>query len=461
MSIYRGLRNLALPPARSDLIAYTFYTMKTFHIRGRYPLVSIVGRVNTGKSTLFNALIGKPLAIADDTPGLTRGGLRKTIHHNHFTFELLDTGGLFPPHEDDVFPHVRKHIEHAVQESDLILFLVDLKSGLTPYDEEIGRWLRTLSKDVILVANKADIKNPDPYPFFTLGFGEPILVSASHREGIEDLKDQIVAHLQTQGISPDIGKPSLQIRVALLGKPNTGKSSLLNRLAGREITVVSSIPGTTRDAVDVEVDDSVFVDTAGILRRYPDEASYWASLRSQSSIRFAEVAVVLLDLNQGITRVDRNILRMVIEEGRALVVGLSKSDLIPSKKRTPIFQEIRQTLSFVDFAPFLFVSAETGENVDYLKKIIRVVHHQWKRRIPHEDLVHTLDTLLSETTPPSRVYRYVQVKRKPPTIMLVVDQPWPDSFIKFVERRLRDQLGLMGTPLRFVQRKKTRRKVQR
>ena len=245
-----------------------------------------------------------------------------------------------------------------------------------------------------------------------------------------------------------------RIRVALLGKPNTGKSSLLNRLAGREITVVSDVPGTTRDAVDVEVEDFVFVDTAGILRRYPDEVSYWASLRSEGSLRYAEVAAVLLDLSQGITRVDRNILRMVVEEGRGLVVVLSKSDLIPAKKRTEVFQGIRDALPFVDFAPFLFVSAKTGENVEYLKKILRTVHREWKRRIPHGELVSAMDAVLDEYHPPTRVFRYVQVKRKPPTILLVVENPWPESYLRFVERRLRDRLGLVGTPIRFVQRRK-------
>ncbi len=435
--------------------------MRTFQIRGSHPLVSIVGRVNTGKSSLFNALIGKPLALVDATPGLTRGGLRKTLQHEGVTFELLDTGGLFPPAEDEVFAVVRRHIEQAVRESDLVIFLVDLKTGLTPYDEEIAQWLKELGKDVLLVANKADIKDPDPYEFFALGFGEPLMISAAHRQGLWELKDAIVARLRARGKVQEGEAVSSRIRVALLGKPNTGKSSLLNRIAGREITVVSPVPGTTRDAVDVEVEDFVFVDTAGILRRYPDEASYWASLRSESSLRYAEVAVVLLDLSQGITRVDRNILRMVVEEGRALVVGLSKADLIPFRKRTEVFQGIRDALPFVDFAPFLFVSARTGENVDYLKKVIRTVHAQWRRRIPHEELVAALDEILEQTTPPSGVYRYVQVKRKPPTVMLVVDQPWPESFLKFVERRLRDRLGLVGTPIRFVQRRKADLKARR
>ena len=424
-------------------------------IRGKHPLVVIVGRVNTGKSSLFNALVGKPLALVDRTPGVTRGGLRKTLRHEGYVFELLDTGGLYPPEEDEVFEKVKGHIAQAVQESDLVIFLVDLKAGLHPRDTEIAQWLRELGKDVLLVANKADIKNPDPYEFFALGFGEPLPVSAAHREGLLELKDRIVERLAARGYAPvEEDEEEQRIRVALLGKPNTGKSSLLNRLAGREITVVSDVPGTTRDAVDVEVEDFVFVDTAGILRRYPDEVSYWASLRSEGSLRYAEVAAVLLDLSQGITRVDRNILRMVVEEGRGLVVVLSKSDLIPAKKRTEVFQGIREALPFVDFAPFLFVSAKTGENVEYLKKILRTVHREWKRRIPHGELVSAMDAVLDEYHPPTRVFRYVQVKRKPPTILLVVENPWPESYLRFVERRLRDRLGLVGTPIRFVQRRK-------
>lgn len=424
-------------------------------IRGKLPLVVIVGRVNVGKSSLFNALVGKPLALVDRTPGVTRGGLRKTLHHEGYAFELMDTGGLYPPEEDEVFEKVKRHIEQAVRESDLVLFLVDLKAGLHPRDAEIAQWLRELGKDVILVANKADIKNPDPYEFFALGYGEPLLVSAAHREGLLELKDRIVDRLAEKGYRTLEEEDSSRIRVALLGKPNTGKSSLLNRIAGREITVVSDVPGTTRDAVDVEVEDFVFVDTAGILRRYPDEVSYWASLRSESSLRFAEVAVVLLDLTQGVTRVDRNILRMVVEEGRGLVVGLSKSDLIPSKERTAVFQGIKDALPFVDFAPFLFVSAKTGENVEYLKKLIRTVHREWKRRIPHPELVRALDEILDEYHPPTRAFRYAQVGRKPPTILIVVENPWPESYLRFVERRLRDRLGLVGTPIRFVQKRKS------
>jgi len=424
-------------------------------IRGKHPLVVIVGRVNTGKSSLFNALVGKPLALVDRTPGVTRGGLRKTLWHEGYGFELLDTGGLYPPEEDEVFEAVKVHITQAVKESEVVIFLVDLKTGLHPQDTEIAQWLRELGKDVILVANKADIKAADPYEFFALGFGEPLLVSATHREGLLELKDRIVAHLAARGYAPGgEEEEEPRIRVTLLGKPNTGKSSLLNRLAGREITVVSDVPGTTRDAVDVEVEDFVFVDTAGILRHYPDEISYWASLRSEGSLRYAEVAAVLLDLSQGITRVDRNILRMVVEEGRGLVVVLSKSDLIPAPKRTEIFQNIREALPFVDFAPFLFVSAKTGENVEYFKKILRTVHRAWKRRIPHGELVSAMDAVLDEYHPPTRVFRYVQVKRKPPTILLVVENPWPESYLRFVERGLRERLGLVGTPIRFVQRRK-------
>ena len=427
----------------------------------RLPKVVIVGKVNAGKSTLFNRLVRKPLAVTAATPGVTRDRLRKPVSWGGVTFELVDTGGLYPPHEDEIFERVVRHIEHEVKEADLVLFLVDLKEGLTPYDEEIGRWLRRTGRPVLLVANKADVKRKDPLEFLKLGFGEPLEISAEHNRGITHLLDTIVETLERQGTAPGPEEtPSREdlIRVSILGKPNVGKSSLLNALVGREISVISEVPGTTRDAVDFVHEPFLFVDTAGLKRRYRDELEYFAAVRTERSLHFAEVVIVVLDITQPITRMDKRIIGLAVEEGKGVVIALNKADLLSSKERREKFPEVQRELDFVEWAPKLFTSAKTGEGLDYLKDVLVRVHQERKKRIPKRDLLAFWDEVLEQYTPPARVSRFAALHWEPPEFLIeTVDRDMPGHFVRFLEKKLRERFGFWGVPIRWTLRRKRKR----
>lgn len=419
-------------------------------MENRLPMVAIVGRVNVGKSTLFNRLIGKPLAVVDRRPGVTRDRIQKPVTRGDIPFLLLDTGGLYPPEEDAVWPVVRRHIEQAVREADLVLFLVDLKTGLTPYDREIADWLRKLGKEVILVANKADVKRKDPLEFLALGFGEPILISAEHNRGIEALLERIEAHLRARGYEPKRVSPRTEkIRVAIVGKPNVGKSSLLNALAGRELAITSPVPGTTRDAIDVEVDRFIFVDTAGVRRRFTDELEYYAYLRTERSLSYAEVAIVVMDVTTPITRMDKRLVGMVEEEGRAMVIALNKADLLPPKKRKEYFPYVKQELHFADYAPKLFTSAVTGEGLDYLKDLLVTVRLEWVKQLSREQTLEVLEEALKRYQSPVEITGFSQVGTKPPTFRIRARGTLPSSYVKFLERVLREKHGFIGVPIRM------------
>ena len=416
----------------------------------KLPTVAIVGRVNVGKSTLFNRLIGKPLAVVDRRPGVTRDRIRKPVTRGEIPFLLLDTGGLFPPEEDPIWPVVRKHIEKAVKEADLVLFLVDLKTGLTPYDEEIANWLRKLGKEVLLVANKAEIKRKDPNEFLALGFGEPILISAEHNRGIETLLERIEAALERKGYAPRrVRTRTDKIRVAIVGKPNVGKSSLLNALAGEEVAVTSPVPGTTRDALDVEVDRFIFVDTAGVRRKFQDELEYYAYLRTERSLSFAEVAIVVMDVTTPITRMDKRLVGMVEEEGRGMVIALNKADLLPPKKRKEYFPYVQRELHFADYVPKLFTSAVTGEGLDYLKDLLVTVRREWVKQLSREQTLEVLEDALTAYQPPVEILGFSQIRTKPPTFRVRARGNLPSSYVRFLERKLRERYGFIGVPIRM------------
>jgi len=426
----------------------------------RLPKVVIVGKVNAGKSTLFNRLIRKPLAVTAATPGVTRDRLRKPVQWGGVTFELVDTGGLYPPNEDEIFERVVQHIQQEVAEADLVLFLVDLKEGLTPYDEEIARWLRRMGRPVLLVGNKADVKRKDPLEFLKLGYGEPLQISAEHNQGITYLLDTVVETLGRLGrVKATPEPPQNLIRVSILGRPNVGKSSLLNALVGQEISVISDIPGTTRDAVDFIHEPFLFVDTAGLKRRYTDDLEYFAAVRTERSLHFAEVVIVVLDVSQPITRMDKRIIGLAVEEGKGIVVALNKADLLSSKARREKFPEVQQELEFVDYAPKLFTSAVTGEGIDYLKDVLVRVHQERKKRIPKAELLQFWDEVLEQHTPPARVSRFVPLRWEPPEFLLeTVDRDMPGHFVRFLEKKLRERFGFWGVPIRWTLRRKRKRR---
>ncbi len=430
--------------------------------RKKLPQVAIVGRVNVGKSTLFNRIVGKPLAVVDSTPGVTRDRIRKPVEWDDMLFELIDTGGLFPPEEDAIWPVVRQHIEKAVEDADLVILLVDGKTGLTPYDEEIAEWLRIKNKDVILVANKTEGKRKAVEEFYALGMGEPIEISAAHGYGVGDLLDVVVEKLKAMGYQPveqsDSGE---KIRVSILGRPNVGKSSLLNAIIGEDVSVVSEVPGTTRDSIDIETDEFIFVDTAGLKRKYRDEIEYFAHLRSMRSLHYGEVIIVVMDISQPITRMDKRILGTVLEEGKAAIVALNKADLVSNTKRKELFPHIQSELIFAQFVPKIFTSARTGENLEYLQVLIKKVHQEWSKQVDPRRLLDVIEKAVERYSPPYQIFDISQVGVRPPEFKLVVEKELPRHYIRYLERNVRDNFGFLGAPIVWKQVEKRRKKKRR
>jgi len=419
----------------------------------KLPKVAIVGRVNVGKSTLFNRIIKKPLAVVDDRPGVTRDRISKIVTWNGTAFELIDTGGFFPPEEDPLWDLIKNKIEETVKSSDLIIFLVDGKSGPTPYDTEISNWLRKLGKKVLLVANKTDVKNPYLEEFETLGWGPPIPISAAHGYGVSDLLDTIVEEIG--GVKIKAGRKG-KIPVTILGKPSVGKSSIFNALTGENISIISEIPGTTRDSIDFETEDFIFVDTAGIKRKYSDAIEYYSHLRSLSSLNFADVAIIVIDISSEITNIDKKIISLAEKEGKGLVIALNKVDLV--KDRKPVFHHIARELGFVDYAPKIFTSAKTGEGINYLKDAVKRVYEERNRFIPADELENLLYELFSRYTPPVEITFLKQVRKNPPTFLLGAKGNLHHSFLKFVEKNIRQKFGFWGVPIEIKTKLVTKRK---
>ncbi len=415
--------------------------------------VAIVGRVNVGKSTLFNRIIKKPLAVVDDRPGVTRDRIAKIVKWNDVSFELIDTGGFFPPEEDPLWNLVREKIEDTVKSADLVIFLVDGKTGPTPYDREISQWLRKLGKDVLLVVNKSEVKNPYIEEFEELGWGKPIEISATHGYGVSELLDTVVERI---GGEPVKSTNKTKIPVTILGKPNVGKSSIFNALTGEDISIISDIPGTTRDSVDYETDEFIFVDTAGIKRKYKDEIEYYSHLRSLSSLNFADVAIVVIDVSDEITNADKKIISLAEKEGKGLVIALNKSDLIKDKKA--VFAHVANELGFVDYAPKIFTSARTGEGINYLKDAVKRVYEERKKFVPAEELENMLYEIFSRYSPPAEITFLKQVRKAPPVFLLGAKSNVPSSFLKFLEKNIRQRFGFWGVPIEIKTKVKRRKR---
>jgi GTP-binding protein len=406
--------------------------------------------VNAGKSTLFNRIIGKPLSVVSERPGVTRDRIRKKVSFDDFGFEVLDTGGLFPDVEDEIWTNVRRHIEKAVLEADVVVLVVDLKAGLTPFDQEVAQWLRKLDKRVILTGNKADVKKKDPSEFFALGLGEILPISAEHNDGVIALLELVTEALGEMGFEPsEVDRKPKKIRVSILGKPNVGKSTLLNALAGEEAVVTSSIPGTTRDAVDVEIDEFVFIDTAGIKRRYKDELEYFSSVRTMRSLSYAEVAVIALDVTQPISRMDKRIVNLVWKEGRGAVIAVNKIDLLKREDREAVLAEVTNELGFAGYIPKVFISALKGDGIAHLGQVIKNVRVEWETRAKKADLRELLIEIVDAHSPPGPIFSIKQIRVRPPTFTIASKRPLPDHYVVFIERRIRERFGFSGVPIRF------------
>lgn len=432
------------------------------------PVVAIVGRPNVGKSTLFNRIAGERIAIVEDKPGITRD---RIYTHGEWTgkrFHLIDTGGLEFGGEDAFTEHVRHQVELAVDEADVILFVVDGREGLMPSDEEVATWLHRSDKPVVLAVNKADNRRlrEEMYEFYRLGFDEVIPISALHGTGTGDLLDAVVARFPEK---EETTYDEDTIRVSVIGRPNAGKSSLINALLGQERVIVSPIPGTTRDAVDTPLrrdgQDFVLIDTAGIRKRgkvYESTEKY-SVLRALRAIERSDVAVIVLDGQRGIAEQDKRIAGYAHEAGCASIFVVNKWDAVEKDDKTMnrFRKEIMNAFSFMSYAPILFVSAKTGQRVNKILPTVQEVAEQHAMRVSTSVLNQVLMDAMLTTPPPSergkrlRIRYGTQVSVKPPTLVLFVNDPelMHFSYLRYLENRIREAFGFRGTPLRIRLRK--------
>ncbi len=429
------------------------------------PLVAIVGRPNVGKSTLFNKLIGRRLSIVEDTPGVTRDRIYADAEWLTHVFTLIDTGGIEPESEDIIAVQMRRQAELAIETADVIIFLVDGREGMTAADEEVAAMLRRSNKPVVLAVNKLDAPkfNDAIYEFYALGLGDPIIISAGQGLGLGDMLDEVCAHfpLQTQ----EEGEHPLNI--AVVGKPNVGKSSLVNALLGEERCIVSNIPGTTRDAVDtpftVDGEPYVLVDTAGIRRKraVEDETiERYSVIRSLAAVRRADVVLIVVDAEQGLSEQDVKIAGYVHEEGKPSVLVVNKWDLIEKDTNTmnKFKKDMQVDLAFMDYVPFLFISAKTGQRVNKLLSAARESYAQSIRRITTGTLNDIVNEAISMTEPPAmsgkrlKIYYATEVSVQPPTFVIFVNDEVlvHFSYKRYMENYFRKTFGFQGTPIKII-----------
>ena len=429
------------------------------------PLVAIVGRPNVGKSTLFNKLIGRRLSIVEDTPGVTRDRIYADAEWLTHSFTLIDTGGIEPASEDIIAVQMRRQAELAIETADVIVFLVDGRGGMTAADEEVATMLRKSNKPVVLAVNKLDAPkfNDAIYEFYALGLGDPIIISAGQGLGLGDMLDEVCAHFPPE--AEEEGEHPLNI--AVVGKPNVGKSSLVNAILGEERCIVSNIPGTTRDAVDtlftLDGEPYVLVDTAGIRRKraVEDETiERYSVIRSLAAVRRADVVLIVVDAEQGLSEQDVKIAGYVHEEGKPSVLVVNKWDLIEKDTNTmnKFKKDMQVDLAFMDYVPFLFISAKTGQRVNKLLAAAKESYAQSIRRITTGTLNDIVNEAISMTEPPAmsgkrlKIYYATEVSVQPPTFVIFVNDEAlvHFSYKRYMENYFRKTFGFAGTPIKII-----------
>jgi GTPase len=435
------------------------------------PIVAVVGRPNVGKSTLFNRLAGERISIVEDTPGVTRDRIYCEVEWLNQKFTLIDTGGIEPESEDIILVQMRRQAEIAIETADVIVFVVDGREGITPADIEVANMLRKTNKPVELVVNKVDSPSfeQNKYEFYNLGIGDPISISASQALGLGDMLDEIVKHFDK---IYDSEENDPEIKVAIIGKPNAGKSSLLNKLAGEERVIVSDIPGTTRDAIDsyIEFGDDrfLFIDTAGIRRKSKvnEEVERYSVLRAISAIERADVCLIMIDAEEGVTEQDEKIAGLAHEAGKASIIVVNKWDLIEKNDKTmdEFTKNVRNDLAYMSYAPLIFISAKTGQRIPRMIELIKYVANQHAMRVKTGVLNEVISEAVMMKQPPIergkplKIYYVTQVATKPPTFIFFVNYTniVHFSYQRYLENQLRQHLGLDGTPIRIIYREKNR-----
>ncbi len=434
------------------------------------PVVAIVGRPNVGKSTLFNKLVGKRLSIVDDTPGVTRDRIYGDCEWCGRTFLLVDTGGIEPYSTDVIQSQMRRQAQLAIDTANVIIFVTDLRSGVVATDSEIAAMLVKSGRPVVLCVNKCDTPGAPPpefYEFYNLGLGDPVAVSSVHGSGTGDLLDEVQKYLPPAPESEDGEEP---IRVALIGKPNVGKSTLINRISGQERSIVSDIAGITRDAIDTAVENEygkyVLIDTAGLRRqsRVDDQIEKYSVMRAEMAVERADVCVIMIDAQEGFTEQDSKVAGLAHEKGKGCVIAVNKWDAVEKDDRT--LPEMRKKLlndfSFMPYAEIVFISAKTGQRIgDLFGRINEAAAHN-AMRIPTGRLNDILADATARVQPPTdkgrrlKIYYMTQAGTKPPTFVFFVNNAelFHFSYQRYLENRIRDTFGLTGTPIRMVVRQR-------
>ncbi len=430
------------------------------------PIAAIVGRPNVGKSTLFNALAGANIAIVKDTPGVTRDRIYTDVEWLNINFTLIDTGGIEPDSSDVILSQMRDQAQIAIDTADVILFMVDCRQGLVDSDSKVADMLRRSHKPVVLVVNKVDDFDKymsDVYEFYNLGIGDPIPISASNKLGIGDMLDRVVSYFEDgDGEEEEEERP----RIAIVGKPNVGKSSLINKLLGEKRLLVSDIAGTTRDAVDTVVTwegrEYVFIDTAGLRRKnkIKEELERYSIIRTVTAVERADVVVILIDATEGVTEQDAKIAGIAHDRGKGIVIAVNKWDAIEKDDKTvyKYTNDVRATLSYMPYAEIVFISAETGQRLPRLFATIDMVIANQSMRIATGVLNEIMAEAVALQQPPSdkgkrlRLYYITQVSVKPPTFVIFVNDRhlMHFSYTRYLENKIRDAFGFKGTSLKFI-----------
>ena len=430
------------------------------------PVVAIVGRPNVGKSTLFNVIAGDTISIVKDTPGVTRDRIYADCSWLDMNFTLIDTGGIEPDSSDIILSQMREQAEIAISTADVILFIVDVRQGLVDSDAKVADMLRKSRKPVLLVVNKVDSIakfGNDVYEFYNLGIGDPIPVSAASRLGIGDLLDEVTKHFDsTQMEEEEDDRP----RIAVVGKPNVGKSSIINKLLGENRVIVSNIAGTTRDAVDTEIVHNgtpyVFIDTAGLRRKnkIKEELERYSIIRTVTAVERADVVVVVIDATEGVTEQDAKIAGIAHERGKGIIVAVNKWDAVEKNDKT-IYQytnKLKETLAFMPYAEYIFISAETGQRLPKLFEMIDAVRQNQNMRVATGVLNEIMTEAVAMQQPPSdkgkrlKIYYMTQVSVKPPTFVVFVNDKelMHFSYTRYLENQIRNAFGFRGTSLKFL-----------
>ena len=430
------------------------------------PIVAVVGRPNVGKSTLFNALAGEKISIVKDTPGITRDRIYADVSWLDKAFTLIDTGGIEPDSRDIILSQMREQAQMAIHTADVIIFMVDVRQGLVDSDAKVADMLRRSHKPVVLVVNKVDSFEKygnDVYEFYNLGIGEPYPISSANKLGLGEMLDVVISHFPKDNV---LEEEDERIRVASVGKPNVGKSSIINKLLGENRLIVSDIAGTTRDAVDTEVTyqgrEYVFIDTAGIRRKnkVKEDLEHYMIIRTVGAVERADVVVLVIDAVEGVTEQDAKIAGIAHDRGKAVIIAVNKWDAIEKDDKTiyRFTEKVRNILSFMQYAEIIFISAKTGQRLPKLYETIDMVSENHAMRVQTGVLNEIMAEAVAMQQPPSdkgkrlRLYYITQASVKPPTFVIFVNDKelMHFSYTRYIENQIRHTFGFRGTPLRFI-----------